>query len=330
MIILLSLVQIPALKKTSLLFALICITLSSFGQKIHFGDSTNIWSVIDSTTGCCIPYPTVYTTANYIGSVEYNGHTYLELNDPEGFILVREENNRVYAINSSDSIERVIYDFNLAINDTLKITTANDTFVSWVSALDSTLLAGVSYKVWHFNGAYTSTYFPDSTRTYQYNVIEGIGCTNGPGYPARAYSLKTFSEQLMCFNNHLNISSTLSVPVTSYGFDYTGSYDNGTSCTVFKSFHPDINVGIAALSKRNDVNVYPQPITETSLISLPDNIPTGTLTITNLIGQTIINQQFSNQSQLMVGNLIQTSGIYFYRVFDFTTLNIWAGKLEKL
>ncbi len=323
-------VQITTLKKTTLLFLFVCIALSSFGQKIHFGDSTNVWSVIDSTPGCCIPYPTVYTTANYIGSVDYNGHTYLELNDPQGFILVREENNRVYTINSSDSLERVMYDFNLVVNDTLKIKTANDTFVSWVATLDSTQLTGIYYKVWHFNGAYTSTYFPDSIRTYQYNVIEGIGCTNGPGYPARAYNLKTFSEQLMCFNNHLNISSALSVPVTSYGFDYTGSYDNGTSCTVFKSFHPDVNVGVSTVSKTNEVKVYPQPLTETSIISLPNDVSTGAIMVTNQVGQTIINQQFDNHSQLNIGNLIQTPGIYFYLVLDLTTGNMWSGKLEKL
>ncbi len=330
MIIPLSLVQIYTLKKTSLLFILFCIALSSFGQKIHFGDSTNVWSVIDSTTGCCIPYPTIYTTANYIGSVDYNGHTYLELNDPEGFILVREANNKVYAINSSDSIERVMYDFNLVINDTMKITTANDTFVSWVSSLDSTQLAGITYKVWHFNGEYTSIYFPDSIRSYQYNVIEGIGCTNGPGYPARAYSLKTFSEQLMCFNNHLNISSSLSTPVTTYGVDYTGTFDNGTSCTVFKSFHPDINVGVSSVSNMNEVNVYPQPLTEYSLISLPNEINTGTLSITNQIGQQIINLPFAKQSQLMIGNLIQLPGIYFYKVIDLNNGNLLTGKLEKL
>ncbi len=322
-------VQIQTLKKTSLLFVLICIAFTSIGQKIHFGDSTNVWSVIDSTTGCCIPYPTIYTTANYIGSVDYNGHTYLELNDPEGFILVREENNRVYAINSSDSNERMIYNFSLSLNDTLKIKTANDTFISWVAVLDSTQLSGIYYKVWHFNGAYTSSYFPDSIRTYRYNVIEGIGCTNGPGYPARAYSLKTFSEQLMCFNNHLNITSSLSTPVTSYGVDYTSLYDNGASCTVFKSFHPDVNVGVYNVPKRNDVKVYPQPLTEISLISMPSEISSGTLIITNLVGQQIIIQTIINQSQIMVGRLIQTPGIYFYRVFDLTSGNIWTGKLEK-
>jgi hypothetical protein len=314
-------------KRFILIIAIFFTALPSFGQKIDFTNSTNVWSFIDSTTGCCIRYPVYYTTAQYEDSAVYNGHFYRYLTSSVASFLCREDSGRVYVIGTTDSVEQLLYDFNLGLNDTIRLIYSQDTFLSWVSALDSTLIAGTSYKVWHFNGVDISTFYPDSIRPYTYNVIEGIGCTNGPYYPASPYSLLAFSQQLLCFNSDMASVSGLTIPVTSFGYTYTQSFDNYTSCDTFTAHQHLSNVGVKDLSAESPgATVIPNPVNDAGKIVLPYNISSGTVTIINSIGQVVYNMPVLNEHEIIIGNKISVPGIYFYRVTDAQNGRIFSGK----
>jgi hypothetical protein len=312
-------------KRIVLLTILFLLCIHSFAQKIQFTNNTNVWSVIDSTIGCCIPIPTAYTTAHYDITVSVNGRTYQRLYDPQvGDFLVREDSNRVYLVqyNTDDSSERVLYDFNLQQNDTLRTVYTQDTYVAWVSTLDSTQIYGTWYKVWHFTGL---DYGLDSTRNFSYNVIEGMGCTNGPYYPASPYALTAFSEQLLCFKNDMGYTTALSNSVLAFGHYYTSSFDNYNSCNDF-IINPALALGVSQVTAAGNVSVVPDPINENSKIIVPYLISSGSLVIVHELGQMVTNTTFQNKNELPIGNIVSARGIYFYRVTDNQSGKFFSGK----
>lgn len=319
------------MRKIILSVVFILLFSASFAQKIQFGNATNTWSLIDSTIGCCVPHPVVYSTAHYDSiPVNYNGFTYQYLISSVASFLIREDSGRVYIISTTDSFERLLYDFNLGVNDTIRNNYPYDKYVTWVTQIDSTQLAGLWYKVWHFEGLDSVIYYPDSARRIQYNVIEGIGCTNGPYYPASPYSLTAFSQQLLCFTNDMGITTGLSNPVISYGYNYTGSYDNDSSCIKFYADYipPAIHgEGIKPLVQTtNNANVVPNPIDNTSKIIFPYSIAAGKLIIVNQAGQAIATLSFQNKDEVTIGDMVKVPGMYFYRLIDNASGKVFSGK----
>ena len=285
--------------------------------------------MIDSTIGCCIPLHIMYTTTYYDSKVKYNGYTYEHLVYAMGTCLVREDAGKVYVIGATDSTERVLYDFNLGLHDTLRTVYPQDTYIAWVSQLDSTELYGTWYKVWHFNGVDSNA---DSLRPIVYNVIEGIGCTNGPYYPASPYSVALFSDQLLCFTNDMGFTTPFSNPVISYGNNYTNPFDNYISCASFRTapvVPPDTTTYLSTqhlFQNSNNVSVVPDPVNEHSRIMFPYAIQSGTLIILNELGQVVINVSFRNKDEVLIGDNIHVPGVYFYRVTDNQNGKGFSGK----
>jgi hypothetical protein len=282
----------------------------------------------DSTVGCCIIEATEYIKAHYDSTEIVNDLTYEHLVFDFGSCLIREAGSKVYVIGPDDTVERVLYDFSLKLNDTLFTVYPQNTYISWVAQLDSTELYGTWYKVWHFQGIDTTS---DSIRRYQYNVIEGIGCTNGVYYPASPYSLSTYSSQLLCFTNDMGFTTALSNPVTTFGYGYSGSFDNDSSCSLFKTAPAPIifdnTTGVQQLAqKTGDALVVPDPVNEYSNLVFPYIIQSGTLVLLNELGQVITNVPFQNKDEMLIGDKINTPGIYCYRLTDNESGKVFSGR----
>lgn len=306
------------MKRLVLFVVLAFFFCASYAQKISFSDLTNVWCTIDSTTACCIPRPTVYTKTYYdtTSTAVYNGHTYGILASPVATSLIREADGRVYVVDISDSVERILYDYHLALNDTLRIAYPQDVYVSWVTQIDSTQIGGLWYKVWHFDGMDTSKVIADSLRPFMYNVIEGIGCTNGPYYPAFPYTLANFSQELLCFSNKSHAPSVLSNPVVAYAIASTRSFDNDSTCGLFNSHYavlPPSNVQNVA-GTPVAVTVVPNPSEHNCTIVFSRTISSGNIVITNQLGQVIADFNFTARKELEIGNLLHTAGMYYYHV----------------
>ncbi len=318
------------MKRLLLSLSFILLSVSSFAQKIQFGNITNKWQIYDSTVGCCIPVITAYNTVRYDSiTVNHNGHTYQYLMTKLLSALVREDAGKVYVLDNYDSTERVMYDFTLGLHDTIRTIYPGNKYVAWVTNIDSTYLQGYWYKVWHFEGHDTNTYYTDSVRDVVYNVIEGIGCTNGPFYPSNPYSVSSFSQHLYCFNNNSNITTGLSNPVLAYGWGYTNYYDNDSTCT---KFYAALNApvirdvtNVSQLFRSEVCKVVPNPADANARIQLPSKA-SGQLNIFNQTGQLSFTIIFTDQDVISFVDKITAPGIYDYQITDEQGCKVYSGK----
>jgi hypothetical protein len=309
------------MKRTILitLFTLTC--LYSFGQRIHFSDATNAWEIknIDGHGDIFAPGQLSYSGTATIGS-----QTYLIL----GGNYIREDTTakKVYMY-CADSSEQVIYNYNSVRGDTLTIalyTSSRYPLVmqSWVVEMDSTKINNQWYKIWYFEGKLgnaVTDYF------YNYTLIEGIGCMNGYDLPGsdglqNEYFSTMYLEQVVCFQNNgatYPLSNPASITYTSLPI-YNYDFDNASSCGMLRVNQASIN--------NQTISLFPNPIDKSSKIVCSRNIQLGSLQVVNDIGQTIVNATFQNKKEILVGDLINTPGIYCYRVTDGQSGTVFTGK----
>ncbi len=303
------------MKKTLLLALLFLISYSSFGQKIRFSDSTNRWHYYlwgDAT----IPPISIPLIDYYLDDTIIHSLVYRTLKHGYGTnVFIREDSvtQKVYAIwttpPGNDTTEQLLYDYNLTIGDTF-----NTTLIKYkVTAKDSVIINLLTYHTWRMHPFFVdSSILVPGNFTNDIVVIEGIGSINDPCFPLAPFSFEAITN-LNCFSNR-GTTPPLSDTVGRY-------FNNTTSCT--STFGLGTNNYI---SHSNKSIVLPNPITESSIIQLPYSITSGTLTITNTLGQDIIQSQFQNKQELLIGHLIKSPGIYFYRVSDNSNGELFSGK----
>ena len=307
------------MKKIFLFSLLVIFSTSSFGQKIYFSDSTNNWRFLGLSEG-----PGVLSSGlislHFVGDSTFIGHTYRFIGaDIYSGYFIREDTiaKKVYIYTPPDTSDIVLYDYNLVYGDTLATIgpyPSHDHIKSWVTGRDSTLINGKWYHIWYFHSG--------SMHSYDYTVIEGIGCINGLDFPVNsAFFYGNPSDQLLCFKNQ-GASFPLSKPVADNGVSssYDFYFDNTSSCAV--------EVNPLSL-KSSTTTVAPNPLTETSRIVFPRNISSGIVAIYNDLGQPVINLLFQNKDDLLIGDEIKIPGIYYYRVTDNEHGTVYSGKFLK-
>ncbi|MFI5196276.1 MAG: T9SS type A sorting domain-containing protein [Chitinophagales bacterium] len=300
------------MKRSFLITLFTVLSISSFGQKIRFTDSTNTWNVFQDGYNGNSSHYLYYTNDTTVNSLSYR-----KLNEYAGtsipgsaFIgcmpcLIREDTiiKKVFIkkTHNYDSTELVLIDYNLIVGDTLK---GNNTSMFKVTSIDSTSINSHWYKVWHFN---LDNNYPSSGN--KYTIIEGIGCLSAPWFPVDTAA--TFENQfiLTCFSNN-GMTPVVSPVVNTF-------FNNTTSCTI----------AVDQLSQKiQNTTLFPNPINETSKIIIPYTISSGTFTIINDIGQTVINTAFQNKEEVLIGDKIKVPGIYYYRVTDTKSGKVFSGK----
>ncbi len=297
------------MQRTLILALLLTLSLPSFGQKIHFLDLTNKWTLRYLTRGSSGVIDKVYTRQFEKDSF-FLGRTYYKI----GFHWFREDTLTGHILHKTsssftDTTEELLYDYNWQVNDTIP---QIGPFKYFVASVDSTQIKGIWYKVWHFASI---------GYVYYYNVIEGIGCTNGPFYPMDPNEHYPYSYQLICFESN-NERSSLSIPVDSWRVHSSrpDKFDNASSCATDVN-DLENNTGVSS--------VFPNPVDATSVISF-QNKCSGTIVVYNSLGQTVINSTFEHKSELLIGDKIMVPGMYYYRVTDNNNGNSFSGKFVHL
>jgi type IX secretion system substrate protein len=285
--------------------------ISCYGQKIRFSDTTNVWfirNLFDINTSAGIQISSKNSSCSYSGSLMSAGISYNVLNAIYDSGLIREDTVaktvfiRYYnpALHAYNAFDEVLYDYNLVPSDTIRHQQAQyPKTVSWVTLVDSTQINTIWYKVWHFNGYCDCiTYLLN----YSYNVIEGIGCTNGVVYPVNPEAPFTTSQQLICFSNNGN-SYLLSNTVSSHGRLGTINFDNSTSCGLLATSQ--------VFDRNNKIDIFPNPVSNSITIKSPYEITA--VTIDNMTGQTVFTSYYHGEEvQVDVANL--PSGMYLIRI----------------
>ncbi|MEI6577636.1 MAG: T9SS type A sorting domain-containing protein [Bacteroidota bacterium] len=162
------------MKQLLLLLTILLTTNSVLGQNLNFPDSNAIWSV--------------YNEKYFVkGDSTYNGSVYKKYyftNDSivttgSFFALLREDTilKKVFSIPAGSTQEHLLYDFSLALNDTISVYPLSFPFYSGpilikVDLIDSILLGSNFYKRLKISGVNQNT-------GYNEYWIEGIGSTMG-------------------------------------------------------------------------------------------------------------------------------------------------------
>ncbi len=259
------------------LLALLLCSYTSQAQKIRFTDTTNEWTYVfkNPFNG---PLPATVHIFRYTGDSIVNSISYQKLTENKTTIptlLVREDTlaGKVYYRSLRDTAERILYDYNMAIGDTLGFSESCPIILDTVYTI---YIGGYAHKLQLYGGQ---------------DVIEGIGilreifnvvCTHPDMWGA-----------VKCFKNKGNIV-TVDNP---WGHNFLSP----ATCL--------LSVDDAVMSP---ATLSPNPVDGTSTLRFKTPV-TGMLMITNAIGQVVAQVQLQQQYEVRIGHRISAPGVYFYR-----------------
>lgn len=299
------------------LLVFLCIPQFVDAQRIHFTDTANVWTVISTsiansgtpTQGYGSVFRLKIKTDTLVNGVAYKKmhlDTIISViaGEVDGYVqplpyLYREDTvqKKLWAKGSiylSDTAEHLVYDGNWQIGDYTSFTWDwQPNLHSVIIGIDSIMINALWYKIFHFKNPLTQNCcFPQ-----YFDVVEGIGCTNGPGFNYVPSYFENWS-MLTCFSHH-GITPPLNPPLT-----VSGSYlfDNTTSCTLATT---NITQPI------NQFTIYPNPATDVVHINIPQG-NAGTISITDVTGRMIAAKACSaNDTQLSISTDMYAPGMYF-------------------
>ena len=305
--------------KTTLLTVLITllITVGVDAQRIHFTDTTNRWTVLSDGGGT--EYWAKITTFTYRATdTIFLGQTYKRLSSRQDIIEhnpgaspinnsadmfgFREDTalQRIYCFDARDSVEAIVYDANWSIGDSIQSRYMGVSY--YIRAIDSTNMAGQWYKVFHFNKDHLGT----MQGLDAYSIVEGIGCTSGPGFPLSPrvdYSVGEGGFNLICFQTEAT-SPTIS-PTVGYGrAGYGRLYDN-TGCA-------HLTVGVQK-GDNLSMSVIPSPATGNAVLQCSETVSRLDVTIYDFTGRIVRQYHAANSNAIKIGSSITMPGMYFFR-----------------
>jgi hypothetical protein len=193
-------------------------------------------------------------------------------------MLIRQDNLRMY-IRDFDGIEYLLYDFDLAIGDTLPIT-YNYPFSEpiLVTGIDSILVGNSYRKIFHL----ASDYWEDHL------LLEGVGFESGlldyfPNYE--------FPTRLLCFSQN----------------DTTWYPNYGDPC--------DLTVDIQTLTTEKEIQLYPNPVVNNLMIELPASLIINQVVAYDVLGNEInLRYMQTNPNQVKVYFSGIKNGFYFLKL----------------
>ncbi len=202
--------------------------------------------------------------------------TYINI-DTQPLYFVRSEYRQIAIRFPGDTAEQLLFDFNLAIGDTLPITYNNKFRDIVVSGIDSVATPNGFMKRFALSGATWSQY-----------LIEGIGHTRGFTEPLKAPLECSFS-------------------MNCYGLKDSAIYPSvGASCT--------IAIGIANYPSKIALSIFPNPFNKSTSFEFDPSLTNLQLKIFSIFGQELTYNFAEPKGKITFekGNL--SSGIYFYEL----------------
>jgi len=294
------------MKKYLFIFLFLVTGFTSFGQKIHFSDTSDVWNMYFVSNNV-IPQYGYSFSYSYKGNISYHNNKYnimVNTNNKQ-VAYIREDTGKKQVYVKTPTIndtETLLYDYNLRLEDTI----IYGSKVYHVTNLDTVLIDTIPYQTWVLQ-------WDSASYVEQHYIIEGIGSIEGP-LSLILQDDTTGHVFLKCFN-HNGTTPALSHVVGLY-------FDNATSCN--STF--GVGAGVKNVVNNNNTSLYPNPIDATSKIICSYSIPSGRLIINNDIGQTIVNTSFDNKDELPIGDKVHLPGIYFYRITDNQSGATYSGK----
>lgn len=198
--------------------------------------------------------------------------------DTTASFYLRSSGKKMFFFNPEDTVEKLLYDFNLFVGDTLPATytyNPNSDGVITVTAIDSVFTPF----------GYRKRFALSIGNNYLY---EGIGSSAGLKEPTTP-GLWGTSWQLLCFS----LNDTGYVPTI------------GPSC--------DLGVGVKSLEIPKLISVFPNPFSEKTNFQLNHEVEEASLIIFNIRGTKVANYLFSGNN-IIFNRGVLIEGIYYYHI----------------
>jgi len=209
---------------------------------------------------------------------------------------IREDSSqrKVYYYDNFNQVEKMMYDFNLQIGDTLdatKVIWGSPNYIHIVTSVDSILINGQYRKRFNYSGPFTSGCSDSS-------IIEGIGGISG-----------LRSGPSTCFEYFASL--------ISFEKNGIGMYpDSAANCSVIS--------GIKNIVTDNYLHIYPNPATDKINVTLNSN-EVSEIILYDISSRKLLQQQFTSSVTLNMEQF--ANGIYIYEVRD---KNGWCRKGKVL
>lgn len=291
--------------KTKLLFYTLLISLlvsykSSYSQVNTYLQNNPVWQMTSTCTygGFCIKnelmnyyvkgdtvidtleYALVYKKAQ--GSLFWNagGNNFgCEGNyatiDANPSYFIRSFDKQMYIRLPQDTAEQLLYNFDLALGDTLPLSYTNYALDIVVSSIDSIYTAHGYRKRFTLAGNTWSSY-----------LLEGIGHSRGLVEQLKAVPLCTYN--LACFG----LNDTAYFPAL------------GSTC--------EVAIGIYESTKLHPLSVYPNPASTGINFEYPEDLQNVQLKLVNLVGVAVYPEISQQKGKLYIQPNSLSPGIYFY------------------
>jgi hypothetical protein len=260
------------------------ISFSSSAQSLL--DTTNSWNVIEGFDG-----GNFFThTEHYNGDTIIGGHTYQKIMNGG---LREDTPGRFYFYQFGFPVERLMYDFNLNVNDTFtSVMPCGVSADMIVDSIDSvTLLNGEKRKRMLFGA--------------DEFWIEGIGSSYGPTNVSFYLCMFDTHETLLCFTQDGNLKY------------HNTSYD---SCSFTA-------VGIPDEYTSNKMIIYPNPIQTSAMFTLQNEKRENVqLKIYNSLGILVRTEESVNLNSYILYRDGLNDGLYYYELRTLNSQHISSGK----
>ena len=268
-----------AMKKIFTILFIASLNLVSGQNPIYFTDTNAAWNVAFTYPHGNLQYPnfveTITKIYGYIGDTLIGNVTWNKLycttdsSFMSGFTYlgnIREENGQVFYMDTTSIID-TLYDFNLQAGDSVYYN-FEDVGITYlkVTLVDDLEIGGGHYKRIHFGDPQFFPFFLNEV------WIEGIGSIHGPLFP---HSPMLFTDEYPLY-----------LDLTCYKVNDSVLWDNEDYDECYIMIVLSVNeIGM------EEVNIYPNPVTNELIIQLPDHLKGEyRCFVYDLLGQKVIQQ----------------------------------------
>lgn len=257
--------------------------------------------------------------------------------------LIASQSYQVLYTDTICSVSPVI-DINVVPVPTLTLSASNDTvcqydevqlYANAIGATGSFSYQWQSYdyfnNMWQILGDSAHlTVYPDSTQNYQV-LVNTMGAVCNVTIDSIAVAVKLVdvtvtqsgaslianatnaTYQWVDFNTGLDINGATQQIFTPTTNGYYGVKVTQNGCTQYSDYYEVTNVGINESDLSHHIKAYPNPNQGTLNIDFGNEYTSGEVTISALIGQMMIKEQYSHAQQIQV-NMPNIAGIYFVTI----------------
>ena len=166
----------------------------------------------------------------------------------------------------------------------------------------------------------STKYFVTATDSFRCKTIDSVFVkVNNPIKPVIALDsnllVSTFANSYQWYFGGFPIAGEINQTTLA---NQKGNYLVGTidanGCKAFSTaYYNSVNVGIEDYEKTSEVEIYPNPTSNTFNVILPDYVTNCTISICNLLGQIQYQQVYTNERVITVQQTLP-KGIYYVNI----------------